>query len=52
MAAHDLDLIKTVADLRELGATCVKVEITRGGTLQIDVVWEEQATKRHEWRAK
>lgn len=48
----DVDLVKTVADLRELGATSVRVEVTRGGTLRVEVAFSDGAPWRHEWKAR
>lgn len=43
MTDPDPDPIEQVARLRELGATVIKMERTRGGTWRIEAVWAQEA---------
>jgi len=43
MVQSDVDVVKTCAELRELGATEVRIEITRAGTLKLHVEWRDRA---------
>lgn len=48
----DPDPIDQVAKLRELGATKVRLERTRGGTWRIEATWADQPAPRPALRAR
>ena len=51
-ADDDPDPIEQVAKLRELGATTVRLERTRGGTWRIEATWADQPAPRQALRAR
>jgi hypothetical protein len=46
------DLIAEVARLRDLGATCVEIKRTRGGTVLIKATWTDAAPAPRPMRAR